>query len=194
MQNFLANRLITKLLIYWFLAWPEAKRKQRCLGPVIRGRIRFIFFANLISFGISLNSVNLYSQINLEESILKHQVYYKDSNMVNERVVTFGFAQNRWYNPVESFLSISIFIYQKYISQQISATCAYIPSCSTYSKNLINDFGLIKGVLFASDRLTRCNRIALADLNKWRVNKYDMKIHESTSYYIIKSKQDKHED
>ena len=61
------------------------------------------------------------------------------------------------YNPVSLFFNGSMYIYQKTISEQISAQCGFTPSCSEFSKTLIRNFGLIKGVFLSADRLMRCN-------------------------------------
>ena len=65
------------------------------------------------------------------------------------------------YNPVTLFFDGSMFIYQKGISEQISAQCTFSPSCSEFSKKLIQNFGLIKGVFLTADRLMRCDGHAL---------------------------------
>ena len=54
-----------------------------------------------------------------------------------------------------------MFAYQKVISPVIARHCAYSPTCSAYSKELIREYGLAKGICLTADRLTRCTRIAL---------------------------------
>ena len=61
------------------------------------------------------------------------------------------------YNPIVLFFNGSMYIYQKKISEQISAQCGFTPSCSEFSKSLIQNYGLIKGVFLSADRLMRCN-------------------------------------
>ncbi len=83
-----------------------------------------------------------------------------------DRVVKYGFKdKHKTINPLYHLLSSSMFVYQKYVSPVLSRSCAYVPTCSRYSKLLIKEYGLVKGTFFTADRLMRCNRIALADKN-----------------------------
>lgn len=88
------------------------------------------------------------------------------------------------YNPVSLFFSSMLFVYQSVISSQISADCPYEISCSNFSKQAIQQFGLLKGVPISADRLTRCSKIALKDLHPLRISEEGMII-DSLSYYSI---------
>lgn len=48
-------------------------------------------------------------------------------------------------------------IYQRYISSQDGPVCNFSVSCSRYGFNAIQKFGIIHGVMMASDRIQRCN-------------------------------------
>ncbi len=115
-----------------------------------------------------------------------------DKPVYHARKVTYGFSENpskiSLYNPVYHFFSGSMYVYQKYISPQLSTECMYSPSCSGYSKQLIRDYGIAKGVFCSADRLMRCNRIALAGLPYGAFDTHDHKVHESTGRYSIKNK------
>ena len=89
------------------------------------------------------------------------------------------------YNPVSLVFGSMMWTYQKIISPQFSSTCLYSPTCSGYSKNLISDFGIIRGLVYTADRLSRCNRLALMDYNSWEANSRIGKIVESTAYYKL---------
>jgi len=89
------------------------------------------------------------------------------------------------YNPVTIALGSIMWTYQKIISPQFSSTCIYSPSCSSYSKDLIYDFGILRGIIFTADRLMRCNRIALIDFKSWEIEPVSGKIKEGTSYYRL---------
>jgi putative component of membrane protein insertase Oxa1/YidC/SpoIIIJ protein YidD len=108
----------------------------------------------------------------------------------SQRQVKYGFSENPskiWlYNPVYHVLSGSMWVYQKYVSPQLASECGFNPSCSAYSKQLIEDFGIVKGVVFSADRLMRCNRIALTGLPRSVFETPDRKIHESTDRYSLK--------
>lgn len=47
--------------------------------------------------------------------------------------------------------------YKANIAPHHSFGCSYYPSCSQYTKEAIQKYGLIKGWLFGCDRLMRCN-------------------------------------
>ena len=66
------------------------------------------------------------------------------------------------FNPQEpSELKLAatglIRLYQKFISSQDSPTCNFSPSCSRFGMACIQEYGVLRGVLLAADRLIRCN-------------------------------------
>ncbi len=66
------------------------------------------------------------------------------------------------FNPMEtSELKLVatglIRLYQKFISSQDSPTCSFSPSCSRFGMACIQEYGVLRGVLLAADRLIRCN-------------------------------------
>ncbi len=69
------------------------------------------------------------------------------------------------YNPFSLLLKGSMWAYQNILSAQLSAPCPYEISCSNFAKASICEFGAIKGVAIAADRLMRCNRISLMDIS-----------------------------
>jgi putative membrane protein insertion efficiency factor len=46
--------------------------------------------------------------------------------------------------------------YKKYISPGTGAHCIYIPTCSEYAMDAINEYGAIKGVYMGIKRILRC--------------------------------------
>ena len=61
-------------------------------------------------------------------------------------------------------------VYQKHISILISADCLYSLSCSRYSREAINKYGIIKGVLLTADRLNRCSFASSKDIPQSKFN------------------------
>lgn len=49
--------------------------------------------------------------------------------------------------------------YQKYISPILAhfSHCKYTPTCSVYSKEAINKYGVCKGMILSIWRILRCN-------------------------------------
>lgn len=80
------------------------------------------------------------------------------------------------YNPISLFLGSSLYMYQATISKQLSAKCLYDVSCSNYSKHVIHELGIIKGLSLSADRITRCNRLAAEDIHTHQINKITHKV------------------
>jgi len=56
--------------------------------------------------------------------------------------------------------SAAIFIirrYKKYISPFLPQTCRFYPSCSSYSIEAINQYGLLKGMWLSAKRIAKCH-------------------------------------
>lgn len=86
-------------------------------------------------------------------------------------------------NPVSLVYGSSLYVYQNYFSQHLSASCLYDPSCSDFSKNAVKEFGLIKGTLLSFDRLSRCNRIAATDLHLHEIDPKSHRFHDPVKSY-----------
>jgi putative membrane protein insertion efficiency factor len=50
-----------------------------------------------------------------------------------------------------------ISVYQRYLRYYLPPSCRFHPSCSEYSKESIERFGLIKGILLTLKRIVRCH-------------------------------------
>jgi putative component of membrane protein insertase Oxa1/YidC/SpoIIIJ protein YidD len=90
------------------------------------------------------------------------------------------------YNPISIFFGGALYIYQRAISPQISAGCAYEISCSNFSKQCISHYGFIKGIALSTDRLTRCNKIASADFHPLLINNQNKVIDNPEMYKLRK--------
>ncbi|HNS08673.1 MAG TPA: membrane protein insertion efficiency factor YidD [Candidatus Ozemobacteraceae bacterium] len=58
--------------------------------------------------------------------------------------------------PARSGLML-IRLYQRFLSPIIGAACRFNPSCSRYTYEAIEKYGLIKGSLMGAWRICRCN-------------------------------------
>ena len=47
--------------------------------------------------------------------------------------------------------------YQKNIATSMKPSCVFFPSCSEYTKEAINKYGLIKGIFLGARRILRCH-------------------------------------
>lgn len=74
------------------------------------------------------------------------------------------------YNPVSLVLSGSLLTYQHMISPQLSNRCIYAPSCSHFSREIMEVNGVLHGIFLTADRISRCNRIAATDAPVHRID------------------------
>jgi len=91
-------------------------------------------------------------------------------------------------NPFSWLLGGLMFTYQRFISVQLPSECLFDHHCSAFSKEIIGEFGLIKGVFLTSDRLSRCNRIGLMDVHPLDINPSTNRVAEDKEIYRINKK------
>ncbi len=60
--------------------------------------------------------------------------------------------------------------YKKYISNAISATCIYTPTCSSYTYQAIEKYGFFVGCVKGGLRILRCNPLAKGGFDPVREN------------------------
>jgi putative membrane protein insertion efficiency factor len=48
-------------------------------------------------------------------------------------------------------------IYQLFISPMLPNTCRHLPTCSDYTIEAINEYGVLKGTIKGLNRILRCN-------------------------------------
>lgn len=56
--------------------------------------------------------------------------------------------------------------YQKYISRSLGNRCIYYPSCSEYTKQAVDKYGIIKGNILGIYRILRCNLFSKGGVDK----------------------------
>ncbi len=57
-------------------------------------------------------------------------------------------------------------IYQRFISPLYPASCRYYPTCSQYSIEAVEKYGVVKGLLKATWRILRCNPYSKGGIDK----------------------------
>lgn len=50
-----------------------------------------------------------------------------------------------------------IILYQKYLSPFLGNNCRYYPTCSEYTKQAVDKYGIIKGSILGIIRILKCN-------------------------------------
>lgn len=140
------------------------------------------FFALFILMFFSL--INLFAQ-SKEDILLLKEHNFENKNF-DKREVVYGFGHNNSKSPIYHVFSASMFVYQKCLSAVVSRSCAFTPSCSAYSKALIKEYGLFKGIICTTDRLMRCNRIAIAGKSPTYFDMHNGKHFENILIYSSK--------
>jgi putative component of membrane protein insertase Oxa1/YidC/SpoIIIJ protein YidD len=143
-----------------------------------------IYISFFIVF-INLNNGLILAQVKTDAELMLNHANQL-SNPIKRNVV-FGVTENKsaWvkYNPVLLVGGGAMFFYQKVISRQLSATCAFSPSCSEAGRGYVKEFGFFKGIFCTADRLMRCNKVSVSEYRASDFDKHDGKIHESVEYY-----------
>jgi len=65
--------------------------------------------------------------------------------------------------------NIAIYIinfYQKYISRYTPKHCKYYPTCSEYTKQAVDKYGIIKGSVLGIIRILKCNPFSKGGVDK----------------------------
>jgi len=140
-----------------------------------------IFFvsAAFTSSGINAQNVNTAKDMQfLKEATHERSHFHEREYVFKEEPSAFV-----KYNPVSLTLGGLLYVYQNSISQQFSANCLYHPSCSQFGKRAIQEYGFAKGILLASDRLTRCNKVAGLDIHPLTVNEATQKSNDPVKLY-----------
>ncbi len=57
----------------------------------------------------------------------------------------------------KKILIFFIELYQKYISPHTPRNCKFYPTCSEYTKQAVDKYGIIKGSLLGIKRILKCN-------------------------------------
>lgn len=58
---------------------------------------------------------------------------------------------------MKSFLLTTIRVYQRFISPVLSPACRFVPSCSQYTYEAIETYGIAKGGWLGARRILRCH-------------------------------------
>lgn len=63
-------------------------------------------------------------------------------------------------NEIKIGVQLFFLFYKNYLSSQDNRNCAFAPSCSAYCLHSVQRHGVIKGLMGAFDRLSRCNYLS----------------------------------
>jgi putative component of membrane protein insertase Oxa1/YidC/SpoIIIJ protein YidD len=140
-------------------------------------RVTVFLFCFLLLFYISSKAQNT-DDFTLIKSHLK--------TLENEREQA-NIRFQRSLNPFKAISFITLFFYQKIISEQISAECEFDMSCSNFGIRSLQEFGIIKAIGITADRLTRCNGQAQSETENYLINHSTGKVIDEPSMYRFKN-------
>jgi putative component of membrane protein insertase Oxa1/YidC/SpoIIIJ protein YidD len=106
----------------------------------------------------------------------------KAKNEPQKRVVHMRLS----FNPIKMILFVPLYLYQKFVSEQVSATCEFEPSCSNFGLQSIGQLGFIKGLFLTADRLTRCNGEAQPETKYYLIDHQSGKVIDEPRMYKIR--------
>lgn len=102
----------------------------------------------------------------------------KDYLLRKNQVVTIEFKVEKVersfiqkINPLYWVYTGLVNFYKKNISVQIAANCIFEETCSHYSRKLVDEKGIFGGIVLSLDRLSRCNKVTLAETSPLRFTK-----------------------
>lgn len=57
-------------------------------------------------------------------------------------------------------------LYQKFLSPLLGRNCRYYPTCSEYTKQAVDKYGIIKGSILGIIRILKCNPFSKGGVDK----------------------------
>jgi len=126
-----------------------------------------------------LTSIMAKSQINFEndKAILNETQFQKPGVVLKQ-------AKKNTSQPSLIFKAPLLF-YKSVLSEQISASCEFNPTCSSFSMLAFTEFNFLKALLLTADRLTRCNGTALSETIPYLIQINDSKIMDYPDMYRV---------
>lgn len=143
----------------------------------------------ILFFGSTIGKAQSYAYdlelIASKENFAKNEFDYYKRNGNNKKVIHL--KHNSFFakvNPVNNIIKGAMLLYQNVLSPQLSKPCPYEITCSNFSKQCIQQFGIFKGLFLSADRITRCNRISIQDVNLQNIDPYNGAIKDAPSKYV----------
>ena len=133
-----------------------------------KNKFTLFFILLFISYYKTLaQQTSIYSDLKLmsNQSAANEDVgrYYK-SNINDQKIISTTSNKIAKYNPISLSLIGLMWTYQNILSPQLSRSCPYEITCSNFAKKSIIQFGFFKGIIMASDRILRCNKLSILDV------------------------------
>lgn len=98
------------------------------------------------------------------EHVVSAQSFRSDFDLLEKSekktAATTPVKKTRHWNPLANGYLLGVTFYQRVISEQMATNCAFELTCSRFSKQMVSEFGIVKGYFLTFDRLSRCTRIS----------------------------------
>lgn len=109
--------------------------------------------------------------------LLKKQVSEKEATTQDKK-------KKKRFSPLSIVYAGTMGFYQKQISPQWGANCAFEITCSHFSKQLVKEYGLAKGFFLSLDRIGRCNKLSFYETLPIRITPQG-KIIDTVDFYRL---------
>ena len=113
------------------------------------------------------------------------QIGTGDSILILQSIQARTISPTKYNSSFYNIPKKLLIFYKSILSEQISASCEFETSCSTFSYQSIEEFGFIKGYFLTADRLTRCG-VAFSETPHHLINQTNAKIIDSPAQYYYK--------
>jgi putative component of membrane protein insertase Oxa1/YidC/SpoIIIJ protein YidD len=115
----------------------------------------------LLFFAIMYSSILFGQTGNINNEIVKasFETNYQ-TKTVKRKLLSFKKKRVK-YNPLNYVGAGLLYVYQNIISEQLQTECAYVTSCSQYTKLSIQEYGFILGSLKGFNQLSECHPSAI---------------------------------
>ena len=109
---------------------------------------------------ICLAIVLIFSGMATAQTGLKNDVYFLSKQLDQGKSKPDYPIERTETNEVKMGVQFFFLFYKNYFSSQDTRRCAFAPSCSTYCLHSVQKRGVLKGLMGAFDRLSRCNYLS----------------------------------
>jgi len=145
-----------RFLLACHIWWKKVKRKLSvfCLSKM-SGSIR-----QTMKHYITLLFLIWTTSNGLIGQSLAADVFFLDQQLETKDLTEKYYVDKSETNELKLGVQFFFLFYKNFLSSQDNQNCSFSPTCSTYCLHSIRSHGVVKGLMGAFDRLTRCNYLS----------------------------------